>query len=356
VIQANSIHQGDVLDVLFPWPNAFVQTIVTSPPYWGLRDYGMADQIGMEASPAQYIERMVSVFRELRRVLRDDGTVWLNLGDSYAVSGKGGGGSFDAERRGWQQIKGKRLDRGTGRWGGGARPAEGLKAKDLVGIPWRVALALQADGWYLRSDIIWSKPNPMPESVMDRPTKAHEYIFLLSKSERYYYDAAAIREPMKLSSINRLSQDVDAQNGSARANGGEKSNGHMKAVARGDKQRGHSRRHAGFNDRWDSMTREEQMALGANRRSVWSIPTKGFPEAHFATFPEDIPTLCIKAGSRIGDVVLDPFMGAGTTAVVAKRLSRPWLGIELNPAYIEIAQRRIEREPECLIAEGNRAG
>jgi len=199
-----------------------------------------------------------------------------------------------------------------------------------------VAFALRDAGWYLRQDVVWNKPNPMPESVTDRCTKAHEYVFILSKSRRYYYDHLAIKIPLKDLSLKRLSQDVDGQAGSTRVPG--KTNGSMKFR---DKQRGHGRRHVGFNDRWDQMTKEQQQANGANKRSVWTIATRPFKEAHFATFPEELPQTCIRAGSRKGDLVLDPFMGAGTTALVALKEGRQFLGIELNPEYVEIAERRI---------------
>ena len=266
-------------------------------------------------------------------MLRDDGTLWLNLGDSYNAGRDGGhaGGKKQAS-----------LARHDGISRSGAN-VPGLKPKDLIGIPWRVAFALQADGWWLRSAIVWSKPNPMPESVTDRPTSAYEMIFLLTKSERYFYDADAIREAMTESSIARLTQpNIENQVGSSRANGGAKTNGFMKAVGpKQDKQRGHGRRHAGFNERWDAMEKAEQCAGGRNARNVWTIATRPFREAHFATFPPEIPERCIKAGSRPGDHVLDPFGGAGTTALVADRLQRHATMIELNPDYAGIAQRRI---------------
>jgi DNA modification methylase len=214
-----------------------------------------------------------------------------------------------------------------------------------------MAFALRADGWYLRSDIVWSKPNPMPESVTDRPTKSHEYVFLLSKSERYYYDAEAIREPAEHSSIKRWMQNVDAQEGSHRANAGAKTNGTMKAVGgprRSDKQRGHSRRHDGFNQRWDGMSKAEQAEMGRNKRTVWTVATKPFSEAHFATYPPELIEPCILAGSPPGGTVLDPFFGAGTTGLVADRLQRNCIGIELNPQYVEIAERRLKRDAGML--------
>jgi len=274
------------------------------------------------------------VFRCVRSVLADDGTLWLNLGDSYA--GYHGNKTSEiptSSTNGWTNgyNENKRA---------GGKPQDiGLKPKDLIGIPWRVAFALQADGWYLRQDIIWSKPNPMPESVTDRCTKAHEYIFMLSKKQRYYYDHESIKTPMAQSSVARLSQDVENQKGSDRVPG--KTNGNMKAVGKIDKQRGHSRRHAGFNDRWDSMTKEEQSQGGANKRSVWTVATRPYKGAHFATFPETLIEPCVLAGSRPADIVLDPFMGSGTTAAVAKKHGRQYLGCELNPDYGVLQQERL---------------
>lgn len=357
-----TILTGCCLTLLQSLPDQSVHTCVTSPPYWGLRDYQQVGQLGLEPTPAEYMSNMVAVFREVKRVLRDDGTLWLNLGDSYAGSGRGGyvGGKSGLEgstagqdqsriARGSQLRAGfhesARLAEAVGRaW---VPPPHGLKAKDLVGIPWRVAFALQNDGWYFRSDIIWSKPNPMPESVTDRPTKAHEYLFLLSKSERYYYDHEAIREPAEHSSVKRWQQKVEDQTGSRRANGGGKTNGNMKAVGgprRSDKQRGHSRRHEGFNERWDGMPRAEQAAMGRNKRTVWTVATKPFSEAHFATYPPDLIEPCILAGSPRGGTVLDPFFGAGTTGLVADRHRRHCIGLELNPEYVQIAERRLRRD------------
>ena len=282
-----------------------------------------------------------TIVREVRRTLRDDGTLWLNLGDSYYNYRPGKGQALVKQTMAKisQDLPTECVRR--------ANKVEGLKKKDLIGIPWMVAFALHADGWYLRSDVIWSKPNPMPESVTDRPTKSHEYIFLLSKSERYHYDYEAIREPAEHSSIKRWMQNIDAQEGSYRANGGAKTNGTMKAVSgprRSDKQRGHSRRHAGFNDRWDAMTKDEQAAMGRNKRSVWTVATKPFSEAHFATYPPELIEPCILAGCPQGGTVLDPFFGAGTTGLVADRFGRHCIGIELNPEYIEIAKRRLIKD------------
>lgn len=319
---------GDVREKLAELPAGSVQTCVTSPPYWGLRDYGHEGQIGLEPTPDAYVAAMVEVFRGVWRVLRDDATLWLNLGDSYANDTKWGGSS------GGKHVSALHGNSGVGR----GKRATGLKPKDLVGIPWTVAFALRADGWYLRSDIIWSKPNPMPESVQDRPTKAHEYIFLLTKQERYVYDAAAIREPQKEVSIARVE----------RANTGTHAPGQTphRGIAgprerRTDKPRGHGRRHAGFNDRWDAMEKDQQQEAGANKRSVWTVATQPYPDAHFATYPEALITPCILAGSRPGDTVLDPFTGSGTTGAVAVAHGRHFVGCELNPAYVTLARRRI---------------
>lgn len=338
-----------------PLQDKSVHCCVTSPPYWGLRDYGVAGQLGLEETPEEYIAAMVGVFREVRRVLSDVGTLWVNMGDSYCANGKGG---RDEEVR----SRGKNLPRGSSRWGGGNSEVANLKCKDLVGIPWMLAFALRSDGWYLRSDIIWSKPNPMPESVTDRPTKAHEYIFLLSKSERYYYDADAILEPVSLNTHMRLAQDVATQIGSARANGGAKTNGNMKAVARSHKSwngskfddardleirpnTGRKRSDPGlgikYNDSFDAAVCLPVEAR--NKRSVWTVNVQGFAEAHFATFPEELIKPCILAGCPAGGTVLDPFAGSGTTLLVARELQCKGIGIELNPAYIEIAKRRLSQ-------------
>lgn len=314
---------GDCRDVLRTLADGSVRCCVTSPPYYGLRDYGVAGQIGLEPTPDEYVERLVAVFREVRRVLRDDGTLWLNVGDSYAAGGNGGGNKNDTNK-GSLTVGPKRA------------PA-GYKPKDLLGIPWLLAFALRADGWYLRRDIIWHKPNPMPESVRDRPTSAHEYVFLLSKSARYFYDADAVREPP---SAAMLKQVRDGYNGHdtkdfaealAQSASGTKARIIANARAKIDKQRGHGRRHAGFNDRWDAMSKEEQCALGSNRRSVWTIATEPCAVAHYAVMPNALAELCILAGSKPGDHVLDPFGGTGTTGLVAERLNRHSTLIDLDP-------------------------
>lgn len=325
------LHTGDALGILQSMPDKSVQCVVTSPPYWGLRDYGIDGQLGLETAPEKYIATMVDVFREIHRVLRGDGTLWVNLGDSYSSGGNGGGPGLQRTSKG--SLIGKK------------NPPVGMKPKNLIGIPWRLAFALQDDGWYLRSDIIWSKPNPMPESVRDRPTRSHEYIFLFSRSRKYYYNADAIREPYTPSTIERLDQrGFHAQPGGPKdSRSGNRSHRNTleNLKKKVDKQRGHGRRHAGFNDRWDAMSKEEQQSCGANKRTVWNIATRPFTEAHFATFPIEIPLTCIRAGTRHGDLVLDPFSGAGTTGVAACSLGREYIGIELNPEYNEMAERRL---------------
>ena len=324
---------------------ASVQCCVTSPPYFGLRDYGVDGQIGLEEFPDAFVAEIVSVFREVRRVLKDDGTLWLNLGDSYAGSWgnqgrkEGSGTQREKTRPSFQKFStgsvhaidcdmGEDCSCGadvgaiypdkqtrTGSW---VNDHPTLKAKDLIGIPWRVAFALQADGWYLRSDIIWHKPNPMPESVTDRPTKAHEYVFLLTKSARYFYDAGSIAEP--------VSCDEETQR--------------VKNRTRAE-QRGKGDKDGVYNARGQSAP-FSNWAPVRNARSVWSITTKPFKGAHFATMPPELARRCILAGSKPGDIVLDPFGGAGTTGLVADRLGRHATLIELNPTYADMARARIE--------------
>lgn len=335
MIKASSSHiiVNDSLDALKSAPDKWVQTCVTSPPYWGLRDYGVDGQLGLEPTPDQFVQKLVSIFREVRRCLKDDGTLWLNLGDSYAGGGNGRVSKVDETSK-------QATNRGARGQVGEAMPMPkpkdfGLKPKDLVGIPWRVAFALQADGWYLRQDIIWAKPNPMPESVRDRCTKSHEYIFLFSKSPKYYFNNDAIKEPVAQSTIKRLSQNIAAQRGSDRVPG--KTNGPMKAVFGG------RNKHSGYGTRLHSGREDSgnYLECGRNKRSVWTVTTKPFKGAHFATFPMDLIEPCILAGSKKGDVVLDPFAGAGTTGVVCKRHGREFVGIEINPEYAEIAEKRI---------------
>jgi len=341
----DTIITGDALEILKSLPDQCVHCVVTSPPYWGLRDYGLEGQMGSEKTPEEFIEKMVVLFREVRRVLLNDGTCWINIGDSYY--GRKGMNGASTSYANHERTLNKKALLGTkrGEYRPNDRPHPGLKPKDLVGIPWMLAFALRADGWYLRQDIVWNKPNPMPESVTDRCTRSHEFLFMLSKSKKYYYDAAAIRTPPAESSLQRWSQNIEAQAGSDRVPG--KTNGAMKAVggySRSERQRGHVLPHKGFNDKWDNMALAEQQAMGANKRSVWTAATASFKEAHFATFPEELIVDCIKAGCPAGGIVLDPFMGAGTTALVAKKQGRHYLGIELNPTYVDIAEARLKKE------------
>lgn len=409
---------GDAVEQLRSLPADSVDCCVTSPPYWGLRDYGVDGQLGMEPSLAEHIAAMVALFEEVRRVLKPTGTCWINYGDCYATTPNGRSaadvkatGNDDRTfrdkpfstvgpiLRAPSNVTGTCGTRdGSGRRGGGNAPARGsLKPKDLCMIPNRLAIALQDAGWWVRSEIIWGKPNAMPDSSgVARPGTAHEKIWLLTKTgdadlwrardtgelsfapdlsemrplatdaskmaKRWvrlgsYYDAAAVRMPAADASIARWSQDVAGQAGSTRANGGAKSNGPMKAVGgkRPDKQRGHSRRHDGFNGRWDAMTKAEQGENGRLLRNyeddlspvippiVWRIATAAFSDAHFATFPPALVAPCIMAGCPVGGTVLDPFGGAGTTGMVSEALGRDSVLIELNPAYAKMAKARIRR-------------
>ena len=320
------IHVGDCRHILASLPAQSVNCCVTSPPYWGLRDYGHPDQIGMEKTPEEYVAKMVDVFREVRRVLRDDGTLWLNLGDSYATGGGSVGRCPGDGDQGERFLRAGMVATQPNRM-----PIPGLKPKDLVGIPWRVAFALQADGWYLRQDIIWAKPNPMPESVRDRCTKAHEYVFLLSKSARYYYDQDAIKE--------------DAVCG---ANGSQFHTGKT-----GDHQLGRAQKvrpsmpKGSFDGKTESMADTGQNAFRAvkekrNKRSVWSIATRSYAGAHFATMPPELAETCVLAGCPEGGTVLDPFGGSGTTAGVAKKHWRKAIVCELNEDYTKLIPGRIE--------------
>jgi DNA modification methylase len=336
---------GDALTHLRALPSESVQCCVSSPPYWGLRDYGVAGQLGLERTPEEFVAKLVAIYEEVRRVLRHDGTCWVNLGDSYASAPAGCDGV--SKSSGLNGAKGETKYRETLKQSvGGKRStlAPGLKPKDLVGIPWRVAFALQAAGWYLRADIIWHKPNPMPESVTDRPTKAHEYLFLLTKSQRYYYDAAAVREPM-----------TRGDSGSSFCEGKTE----LHQLGRASKAARKHRKPAG----WDTSKGEgahgtihrkgrtpsgeyyEVVETMRNKRSVWTVPTFSFAEAHFATYPPALIKPCILAGSRPGEVILDPFAGSGTTGAVALELGRAALLIELNPAYVRLIERRCQITP-----------
>jgi DNA modification methylase len=322
------ILQGDCLEVLKTLKSKSVNCCVTSPPYYGLRDYGVDGQIGLEKTPEEYILRLVEVFREVRRVLRDDGTLWVNIGDSYSGSGKGQTKDGCADPKNTKTI-GMALP----------TPHISLPPKNLIGIPWMLAFALRADGWYLRQDIIWAKPNPMPESVTDRCTKSHEYVFLFSKSAKYYFNAEAIAEPVTESTITRLGQDVKNQLGSDRVPG--KSNGNMKAAAPRYGGKKYTENPAVFN-RTKSGNAYDYRPF-RNKRDVWMVCTEAFDDAHFATFPRKLIEPCILSGSREGGIILDPFLGSGTTGEVATYLGRDYIGIELNPAYIEIAERRTQQ-------------
>lgn len=305
----NEIFCEDCLETLKRMDSESINCVITSPPYYGLRDYGVDGQIGLESTPEEYVSKLVEIFREIRRVLKKDGTVWLNLGDSYA-SGKSRYSTNEQTIAGGGQREEK-----YGKMHRGGKPDMYyhpiLKDKDLIGIPWRVAFALQADGWWLRQDIIWHKPNPMPESVTDRCTKAHEYIFLLTKSASYYYDAEAIKEKANYYAIDKRSDC-----------------GNIKYAGKRD---------GTCNAQQSFVTINEF----ANKRSVWTVTTKPFKEAHFATFPEDLIKPCVLAGCPENGVIYDPFMGAGTTAFVAFKYHRNFIGSEINPEYIKLANKRI---------------
>jgi DNA modification methylase len=306
----NIIYNENCISGLKKLPEKSVNTCITSPPYYGLRDYGNDEQIGLEETPAAFIQKLVDVFREVKRVLQDDGTLWVNIGDSYS-SHKDCKSIGQTLAKGTSREDAHVMELGKSRVRDSKMlKSQGLKNKDLIGIPWMLAFALRADGWYLRQDIIWHKPNPMPESVTDRCTKAHEYIFLLSKSPKYYYDYEAIKEEaVGCSGVSptKTLNNPDRAGDSGLKNGWE-----------------------GSSDR--------------NKRSVWTVTTKPFSEAHFATFPEDLIVDCVKAGCPRDGVILDPFMGAGTTALVARSHNRNYIGFELNPEYIAIAEKRLNKE------------
>ena len=317
------LYHGDCLATLKTFTSESINCCVTSPPYFGLRDYGVDGQIGMEHTPDDFVNSLVTVFREVRRVLKDDGTLWVNLGDSYSAH-------KDCKSIGQSLAKGTTrenahvIEKSKNRTSDSKMlKSVGLKNKDLIGIPWMVAFALRADGWYLRSDIIWSKPNPMPESVQDRPTKAHEYIFLLSKSQHYYYDNKAIREVAAYDGRKdtMMKGSKKYKDGSCLANGNANS---LSVVGR---------------ERWRTDGNGIRMR---NKRSVWTVTTKPYKEAHFATYPPDLILPCILAGCPEGGTVLDPFNGSGTTGQVALQNNRNYIGIELNAEYIQLTERRLE--------------
>ena len=330
----------DALEGLRRLADESVDTCITSPPYFNLRDYGCVGQIGLEQTPEEYIDKLVAIFREVRRVLKADGTLWVNIADSYAGSGKGAA-KYPENAKQYKQ--------GTNKGMLGADKTintkiEGIKPKDLIGIPWMLAFALRADGWYLRQDIIWHKPNPMPESVKDRCTKSHEHIFLLSKSRRYYYDAEAIAEPISEATKKRCNQDITQQKGSQTPS---KNNGEMKAVLP---------RYGGkkYTEHPECFYRTKSAKMydplpKRNKRDVWTVATKPFKGAHFATFPDTLITPCILAGCPQGGTVLDPFCGTGTTLMVAQVNGRHSIGIEINQAYRELIRNRLG--PEADITE-----
>lgn len=332
-----TVINSDVLQALRDLPDDHFGVVVTSPPYWGLRDYGAAGQLGLEPTLGEHIERMIEVFAEVHRVLKPDGVCWVNYGDCYATSPNG---------RSAADTKAAGGDDRTFRDKPFSTIQGALKPKDLCMVPNRFAIAMQEWGWFVRSEIIWAKPNPMPESIKDRPATAHEKIFMFTKAGRYFYDADAVRQNLKESSISRLAQDVENQAGSNRANGGAKTNGAMKAV--GGKQRGHIRSHEGFDTRWDAMTKAEQQENGRSLRNyepapvqVWEIATRGFKEAHFATFPPELVHRCLKASLRPGNAVLDPFGGSGTTGLVADKYGADATLIEINPEYCGLIRARL---------------
>jgi len=312
-----------------PLADNTVQCVVTSPPYWGLRDYGYSDQIGLEPTPAAYVANIVAVMRECWRVLKDDGTLWLNLGDSYTSGGRDSRDPGQSKLHPAQQKGMRRAD-----------TPDGLKPKDLVGIPWRVAFALQEDGWYLRSDIIWAKPNPMPESVTDRPTKAHEYVFLMTKRSKYYYDNEAIKETGSIESVKRLERGVSDNH--KNVNGAPGQTPHSMNQPR---KNIHSITEAEAYI-YDMQKEKGYEPSTRNARTVWTIATRPYSGAHFATMPPALAEKCILAGSRVGDIILDPFTGSGTTARVAVQHRRRFIGTELSAEYIGLTADRVTVQTE----------
>lgn len=354
-----TIHHGDALAVLRTLPAESVHCVITSPPYWRLRDYGVAGQYGLEdrvdclgwatRQPCGqcFVCRLVAVFAEARRVLRADGTAWVNMGDSYCGNPPGN----DRPDHSGGTMLGTRGIQGSSRRAArlkGSRPDFcGLKPKDLVGQPWRLALALQADGWFLRSDIIWHKPNPMPSSVKDRPTAAHEYLFLLAKSPRYYWDASAMQEPTAALADGARPQSPYSVS-FARPVAEPSRPGQSASQHRPGRQKVPGAHGSVHREGRSAPQYADGVSDTRNRRSVWAIPTHPFPEAHYATFPPALVEPCLKAGCPVGGIVLDPFFGAGTTGLVARRLGRGFVGIELNPDNCRMAKRRIERETGLL--------
>lgn len=357
-MKTNIIYNEKCETGLLRLPAKSVQCCVTSPPYFGLRDYKHKDQIGMEKTPELFIQKLVEVFRQVHRVLKDDGVLWVNIGDSY-WGGKGSNGQSvsrnTANKRGAIQSPGTPIE--TMRAVDGKH--ESIKPKDLIGIPWMLAFALRADGWYLRQDIIWNKPNPMPESVTDRCTKAHEYLFLLSKRPNYYFDNEAIKEPCvwdtggltelrsERAEEGHKSSPTAIKNGIRPKRKGPQTFGGSKAI-KNEIEEGDPRYRNG-SEQWGRVWDNE--GATRNKRSVWNVATKPFKDAHFAVFPPELIIPCIKAGSKPGDVVLDPFFGSGTTGEVALRLEREYIGFEISPEFIAIADRRLSTHKHNLFSQ-----
>ena len=359
----NACYIGDCIDGMreFVAAGISVQTCITSPPYWGLRDYGHPDAYGLEASPTEYINRMVEVFRAVGDVLADDGTLWLNMGDSYVAAPNTGTGweSSTLTKPNGRPRKIQIAQQASMR---GGRIFPNMKRKDLVGMPWQLAFALREDGWYLRQDIIWHKPNPMPESVRDRCTKAHEYIFLLSKSARYFYDFEALqeqatsdRDDMAENGLRTggsyLDQEKTQHNSRRRVSGWDTGPGSHDTIGHAKSKKDQGREQQGLRDsskfgRGPGWRKDhDKLPSGKrNKRSVWTIQTEAYPDAHFAMFPRRLVEPCILAGSRPGDIVLDPFMGSGTTAQVAEQLGRRWVGCEINPEYVALQANRLRQQ------------
>jgi DNA modification methylase len=320
----NHIYEGDALTVLRTLPNESVDCVVTSPPYYCLRDYNVKGQIGLERTPEQFIKRLTEVFMECRRALNKEGTMWIVIGDSYTGSGRGWGGKNDLYSRKIQPSASFATEFSK------PKKLQNYKNKDLIGVPWMLAFALRQGGWYLRQDIIWNKPNPMPESIRDRCTKAHEYVFFLTKSPHYHFDHNAMLEPAQYDGRKKMTRTAGTKYLNDAA--GLRTQGISKMT----------------HERWPNKMREyavDNMCIdkpARNKRSVWTVPTRAFKGAHFATFPPDLIRTCIKAGCKPGGVVLDPFMGAGTTALVAHELGRKYVGIELNGEYVKMAKERLE--------------
>jgi DNA modification methylase len=355
MIELNKIYQGDALEVLRTFPDEFVNCCVTSPPYYGLRDYGINGQIGLEETPEQYVQKLVDIFREVKRILKNDGILWLNLGDTY-YNFKGY--NDYSTKQTIANHEGHKMNNPCGKRNS---ILPNLKGKDLIGIPWMVAFALRTDGWYLRQDIIWSKPNPMPESVKDRCTKSHEYIFLLSKSQKYYYNQEEIMEVatgfdgrkdtmMKGSTKYKNSTQTFAKRGHERwkyknlQDKGQSTHTMHENRAMGGEGNGFVGHSGNFDLNGNPLYHLKDGVPVRNKRSVWEINTQPFKEAHFAVFPEELIEPCIKAGCPETGIVLDPFIGSGTTGLVAKKQNKNFIGIELNPKYIKIANNRLYRE------------